>query len=159
MQFQGALSFSVVLRVAPQWFLLFCSFPVWSTVVRVWSIALSVLRLRSVPPSLRVCWSVFYLIPRYFVQRVTWLCVNFWPHYEMRENNHAHSEARSFHCYKLTVKTKHFWGKRHLQGKKPTLWIKLDIKIKFWHTCRLFQLNPRARSAVSYMCLSCLPST
>ena len=29
--------------------------------------------------------------------------------------------------------------------KKRPLWIKLDIKIKFWHTSRLFWLNPWVR--------------
>ena len=65
------------------------------------------------------------------VQRVTWLCLIFWHHYEIRENNHAHITARSVHSYKLSVTTKHFWERKHLQGKKRALWIKLDIKIKF----------------------------
>ena len=91
------------------------------------------------------------------VRRVTWLRVIFWRHYEMRENSHAHLTVRSVHSFKLTMTTKHFWGKKHLQGKKPTLWIKLDIKIKFWRTCRLFRLNLGARGAISHTCLPCLP--
>ena len=54
--------------------------------------------------------------------------------YEMRENNHTHSTAMSVHSSKLTVTTKHFWGK-NIYKAKPTLCIKLDIKITFWHTC------------------------
>ena len=95
------------------------------------------------------------------IQRVMWLCVIFWCHYEMRENNYTHLTGRSVHNYKLTVTTKHFWEKKHLQRKKPTLWIKLDIKIKFWHTCKLFRLNPGARGAIShtYVFAFYLPST
>ena len=52
-----------------------------------------------------------------FVRRVTWLCVIFWRHYEMRENNHAHSTATSVHSNKLTVPNKYFWEKKHLRGK------------------------------------------
>ena len=92
-------------------------------------------------------------------RRVKWLCVIFWGHYEMRENNHANLTARSVHSYKLTATTKHFWGKKYLLGKKPTSWIKLDIKIKFCHTYSLFRLNPGARCAISHTCLPCIPST
>ena len=77
-----------------------------------------------------------------FFRRVTWLFVIFWRHYEMRKNNHTHLTGRSVHSYKLIVTTK------HLRGKIPTLWIKIDKEIKFWHTCRLFQLNPRSRGAI-----------
>ena len=51
------------------------------------------------------------------VRRVTWLCVISWNHYKMRENNHAHSIATSVHSNKLTVTTKHFWGKNIYQEK------------------------------------------
>ena len=52
-----------------------------------------------------------------FVRKVTWLCVTFWCHCDMRENNHAHSTAKPVHSNKLAVSTKHFWGKKHLRGK------------------------------------------
>ena len=78
------------------------------------------------------------------VRRVTWLCVIFWCHYEMMENNRARLTATSVHSHKLKVTTKHFWRKTFAR-QKQTLWIKLDMKIKFWHTCRLLRLNPGAR--------------
>ena len=37
-----------------------------------------------------------------------------------------------------------FSRKKTFARQRPTLWIKLDLKIKFWHTCRLFWLNPGA---------------
>ena len=60
---------------------------------------------------------MFHIFLYFFIRRVTWLCVIFWRHYEMRENNHAHSTATSVHSNKLTVSTKHFWEKQHLRGK------------------------------------------
>ena len=60
----------------------------------------------------------------------------------MRENNHAHSTATSVHNNKLTVSTKHFWRKKRIARQKSTLWIKLAMTIKFWHTWRLLRLNP-----------------
>ena len=50
------------------------------------------------------------------VRRVTWLCVTFWRHYEMRKNNHAHSTATSVHStswqWQLNIsRKKHFWSK------------------------------------------------
>ena len=41
---------SVLLRGAPQWSVFFFSVPVWSAVLQVWSVAPSVLHLRSVAP-------------------------------------------------------------------------------------------------------------
>ena len=57
-------------------------------------------------------------------------------------------KARSVNSYKLTATTRHFCGKKQLQDKKPTLWIKLVIKIKFWHTYRFFRLNLGTRGAI-----------
>ena len=51
------------------------------------------------------------------VRRVKELCIIFWRHYGMRENNNAYLTVRSVPSYKLTVTTKYFWGKKHLQGK------------------------------------------
>ena len=66
------------------------------------------------------------------IRRVTWLCIIFWCHHEMRENNHAHLTAMSVHSHKLSVTTKYFWGKKTFARQKLTLWIKLCIKIRFW---------------------------
>ena len=66
-----------------------------------------------------------------FVQRVTWLCVIFWRHYEMRENNHAHPTATSVHSNKLAVSTKHFWRKKHLRGKSQPYELSLPWKSNF----------------------------
>ena len=41
--------------------------------------------------------------------------------YEMRENKRAHWIATSVRSNKLTVTTKHFWGKKHLRGKSQIL--------------------------------------
>ena len=81
-----------------------------------------------------------------FVWRATWLCIIFWQHYEMMENNHAHSTAMSAIVNKLTVSTKYFWEKKTFERQKLTLWNKFAMKIKFWHTWRLLQLhNPGAQ--------------
>ena len=58
---------------------------------------------------------------------------------------HTHLTATSVHSNKLTVTIKQFWGKNICEAK-PTLWIKFDTKIKFWHTCRLLWLNTGARA-------------
>ena len=52
-----------------------------------------------------------------FVRRVTWLCVICRRHYEMWENNHTHFTATSVHNNKLTMSTKHFWGKKICEKK------------------------------------------
>ena len=96
-----------------------------------------------------------------FVRRVTWLCVIFWRHYEMRKNNHAHSTATTVYSTKLTVSTKHSWGKKTFARQKATLWIKLAMEIKFWHTWRLLPLTPGALahlSQLSHLSHKCLPS-
>ena len=59
------------------------------------------------------------------------LYIIFWFHYEMRENNHGHSKATSVHSNKLTVSTKHFWGKKHLQGKSQLYELSLPWKSFF----------------------------
>ena len=81
----------------------------------------------------------------------------------MRENNHAYSTATTVYSNKLTLSTKHSWGKKHWRGKG-----KLAMKIRFWHTWRLLPLTPGAQgehlahliqlSQVSHKCLPCVPS-
>ena len=90
---------------------------------------------------------------------------NFWHHYEMRENDHAHSTATTVYSTKLTVSTKHSWGKKTFARQKATLWIKLAMKIKFWHTWRLLPLTPGALgeqlahlSQLLHLSHKCLPS-
>ena len=79
-----------------------------------------------------------------FIRRVTWLCVIFWRHYEMRENNHAHSTAMSLHSNNWQCQPNIFEEKTFAK-QKSALWIKLAMKIKFWHTWRLLRLNPGAQ--------------
>ena len=87
------------------------------------------------------------------VRRVTWLCVIFWRHYEMRKNNHAHSTATLVHSDELTVSTKHFWGKKQLRCKIQPYELSLPWKSNFdiekdclgWHRRRLPRLNPGVR--------------
>ena len=45
----------------------------------------------------------------------------------------------------MTVSTKHFWGKKTFAREKSTLWNKLAMKIKLWHTLRLLWLTPGAQ--------------
>ena len=48
------------------------------------------------------------------VRRVTWLCVIFWQHYEMREKNHAHATAMSVYRWQWQP---NIFEKKHLRGK------------------------------------------
>ena len=81
---------------------------------------------------------VKYETSNFFVQRVTWLCVIFWDHYEIgKTTTHMlqqhHSIVTSWQ-YQPTF-----------ARQKSTLWIRLAMKIKFWHTWKLLWLTPGAQ--------------
>ena len=104
---------------------------------------------------------------QWVVQRVTWLCVIFWCHYEMSENNHAHSMQRreSIASTKLTVSTEHSWGKKHLRGKRQPYQLSLPWKSNFGihEDCFNKLLNRKESTSLisaqfSHKCSPCLPS-
>ena len=79
------------------------------------------------------------------VRKVTRLCVIF-----LTPLWNEGKQPRTFNCEvspQLQVDSKNhtFLRKKTFARQKPTLCMKLGIKIKFWHTCRLFRLNPGGR--------------
>ena len=86
----------------------------------------------------------------------------------MRENNQAHFTTATVYSNKLTVSTKHSWGKKTFARQKATLWIQLAVKIKFWYRWTLLPLTPGGQgehlahlsrlSQLLHKCLPCLLS-
>ena len=85
-------------------------------------------------------------------------------HYEMRENNHAHSTATSFNSNKLTVTAKHFWGRNICETKANRMnsaWNKNQI-LAYRQIASAKSLSARGASHqpafMGHKCFSCRPS-
>ena len=69
---------------------------------------------------------------------------NFWRHYKWGKTA-THIQRRPQSTVTSWQWQPTIFEQKTFATQNSTLWIKLYIKIKFWHTRRLLRLNPRAR--------------